>query len=947
MDSNSNAAELDVSTEASWAEMDEHYKAGLIANIRARMSALGISFEGHAYVRSAAAMPSRLVRSTPKSFSGIYPSRKMGVSVGFESRTLELPAVMTLEHDDGVLAYFDQPPSISVRYKRDGRIRSNLQTPDFLVVRHDEVILVECKTLAKIHLRNASDPGYFVQEGKRWYCPALQDAARKLGMRHEVWCEDNFSLFRLRNLRMLDDYLLRSSDVEGYDDALAAVEQYLNTVARADIQRLLKDLHEDVSVDHLYSAIAKGDVAFDWDGAPLSDQARCFVYRDQNTLEAFAASELARVAERDRMRPSTVEIAPGVMLDWDGVIWQCENAGLSTITLCRPGRDQSRQPMPRAVLNTLISTGAVKAANSADALVPADTEVQDRIGKASENDLREANRRHTLIVPYLAPDARAPSSRSIRRYLASYRHAESMWGNGYIGLLPNFSKAGNRDPRLMTAVLDIAIELVNREYLAARNINKKAVYNLIEDACSAKGLPPPSYSWLCRFIDRLPAFTVARARKGSKGAYPLEAPQSDASNIDKMEPERAFERVHIDHTLCDVETLFGETSEPLGRVWITCAIDHHSRRILAHYLTYDAPSYRSVLMVMRKCVKRWGRLPDCLVVDGGKEFFSLWFETFCALYKIKVLRRPVTKARFGSQIERFFGTTCTNFFNFLSGNTQLRKNVRQLTGEVDPDTHAVWTLPELDKAISTYFYEVYDIIEHRTLLMTPRFAFEKSMERHGLRAERRVIDNELFRITSSPAPAHGTAKVTRDGVKIHYQYFYSPDLQRHIGKSLKVRYDPFDKSLAWAFAGGQWVRLKSRNQEVFQSLTEHDIELAVTEWRKRRSNVEKTRLSEQVLVKFLKEIRQTESLLLARRRAAEERRLRESEDADNQYDDATDDVGDNTADADAESRSAAETQPAAKAQKPVGPAKKTTSAKAQNSSFADFGDELETLETLS
>jgi len=104
-----------------------------------------------------------------------------------------------------------------------------------------------------------------------------------------------------------------------------------------------------------------------------------------------------------------------------------------------------------------------------------------------------------------------------------------------------------------------------------------------------------------------------------------------------------------------------------------------------------------------------------------------------------------------------------------------------------------------------------------------------------------------------------------------------------------VRYDPFDKSVAWAFADGQWLKLKSRNQELFRSLTEHDVDLAVAEWRKRRSDVEKARLSEPVLVNFLKEIMHTETLLLARRRAAEERRIREAERDENAcVEDATD-----------------------------------------------------------
>lgn len=922
-----------------WQDLDEHFKPGLISSIQARCATFGLVESGRAYIRSAAAQPSRRTKATQRSMAGTFPSDKMGVTIQFESRTLELPTVTTLEFDDDVLAYFDQPPAVRVSYVRDGRKRSYLQTPDYLAIRFDEPVLIECKPLSKIALRNASDPGFYVLEGTRWVCPALREAARQLGMRHEVWHEESFSPFRLRNLRMLGDYMLRGSEIEGYGDALAAMKQFIDTKARASLDELLETLPDKVCVDHLYAAIARRDIAFDWDAAPVSEHTHCFVYRDDSTLESFKAIARAQTPSRDRLKGAVVDLVPGAMLNWDGVEWICQNVGSTTITISKPGNPGSVQPVPRSVVATLLNQGAMTVSSTAVAET-ADTVVQDRIARASEHDLQVGNLRHKRIQRHLVPGARAAASRTDRRHVAQYKAAEASYGNGFIGLLPGFSRSGNRQPRLLEAVLKIVVGLVDQEYLKPNNINKKAVFGLIDDACRAKALPPPSYSWLCRFIDRLPAFKVARARKGSKGAYGINAPQSDADNIDKMEPERAFERVHIDHTLIDVETLFGETSEPLGRVWLTVAIDHFSRRILAHYLTYDAPSYRSLLMVLRKCVQRHGRVMEAVCVDGGKEMSSVYWETTCALYNIKIIRRPTAQARFGSQIERFFGTTNTNFFNFLQGNTQLRKNVRQLTAEVDPDAHAVWTLPDLNKALSDYFYEVYDMLEHRTLLTTPRFAFEKSLERHGSRPQTWVLYNELFRITTSPAPAKGEAKVQRDGVRISYLYYTCPELQRHLGKTVKVRYDPFDKSLAWAFANGRWLRLKSRNQELFRSLTEHDVDLAAAEWRKRRSDVEKNRLSEPVLVKFLKEVMGTETLLLARRRAAEERRLREQEAEDGAgFDDGSDgsDGGDGDGDGDDASPRAANAAGKPRP-KPAAPAAAPT--------FADIGADIELAETF-
>ena len=66
--------------------------------------------------------PARRVGGGRRNVSGFYPSKKMGVTIQFESHRVELAAVYELEHDDDVLEYFDQPPSFKLEYdSADGR----------------------------------------------------------------------------------------------------------------------------------------------------------------------------------------------------------------------------------------------------------------------------------------------------------------------------------------------------------------------------------------------------------------------------------------------------------------------------------------------------------------------------------------------------------------------------------------------------------------------------------------------------------------------------------------------------------------------------------------------------------------------------------------------------------------------------------------------------------
>jgi hypothetical protein len=58
--------------------------------------------------------PARRVQGRAGNVSGAYPSRKMGVTIQFESHTVELGAIYLMEHDEEVLEYYDQPPSFKL-----------------------------------------------------------------------------------------------------------------------------------------------------------------------------------------------------------------------------------------------------------------------------------------------------------------------------------------------------------------------------------------------------------------------------------------------------------------------------------------------------------------------------------------------------------------------------------------------------------------------------------------------------------------------------------------------------------------------------------------------------------------------------------------------------------------------------------------------------------------
>jgi hypothetical protein len=285
------------------------------------------------------------------------------------------------------------------------------------------------------------------------------------------------------------------------------------------------------------------------------------------------------------------------------------------------------------------------------------------------------------------------------------------------------------------------------------------------------------------------------------------------------------------------------------------------------------------MMIVRECVRRHERLPQIIVLDGGREFDSVYFETLLARYECTKKTRPPAKARFGSVCERMFGTANTHFVHNLLGNTQIARNFRQVTKSVNPEQHAAWTLPELFDLLAEYFYEVYDTIAHPALGQSPREAYERGLVATGTRPQRKIAYDSEFQVWTLPTTAKGTAKVSPGrGVKINHLYYWSealrdPALER---REIAVRYDPFDIGTAYAFAGNRWVRCISEHYLVLRGRSEKEVALASTElWRRNQCHSHTFDVTATKLAAFLASVESEEALLLQRLRDRENGAMRE------------------------------------------------------------------------
>ena len=802
--------------------------------------------------------------------SGVFPSSKNGVTVGFKARTTEYAFILAEEASTQSIAYFNEPPGIKLNYMcaKTHRMRSYYHRPDFLVVYPDSFELVDCMTEEDLaEAANKQPELYQRQPDGSWRSPPKEAAAGELGLKHRLVSSRSMTPILVANLSFLMDYV-RAGEHHWNGVAVKAISDFLRKNARSTIAEILDALPATADADDLFRALAHGRFCVDLDHELVAERDRTYVYFDRATMAAYRVARVASARSTRSVIASMMVLQTGAPLSWDGRLWKVLNNGASEFTLIDDGG--TLQSLSRSAFEQLFKSGAIRPAKKHELTTDTDSsEAYAVLSQAGPSDLSRALATYRQIAPFLKGTAKAPASRTERRKVACWRAAEAKCGNGFVGIIPHYQKCGNRLPRLNDETIELITEQVREHYANPKRVRVRRLYERIQEACADKGLQVPSYGYIAKFVKRLP-YQMKLAREGARAAYNLEPRAESPEGAAPHDAVRAFEKVYIDHTEVDLDLMCSRTGKNLGRVWLTLMVDDRTAKILAFHITFAPPSYRSALMVLRDSVKRWGRLPESIVVDGGPEFRSIWFETVAAFFNITILRRPTAKARFGSRGERFFGTANSQFFHTLLGNTQNRRNVRQMTPEVDPKHFAVWTMSALCNAFENYL-RVYHELDHTRLLITPNEAFERDLHAHGNRPERRIVYDRDFLVSTCPTTKSGQAKVQPDGVKINYIYYNSLALRAVLGDRVPVRFEPTDMSIAYALVRGSWVTLKSRFASVLTGRTERELALAREEWLRRRSQVEKTRLNEPRFIKFLLELDETEALLVEQMRARAER----------------------------------------------------------------------------
>lgn len=413
----------------------------------------------------------------------------------------------------------------------------------------------------------------------------------------------------------------------------------------------------------------------------------------------------------------------------------------------------------------------------------------------TDAEWEEAYRRYGIVRPLL--DGRRHTKAEVQvcaDKAGVHVSTVYLWLNRYQTLgrlsafLPNRPAGGKGKGRLDPVVEGIIRDVLESTFLTAQKPSPAAICRDIEQRCKTVGRRPPAKRTLYRRVSWIDERTKLQRRESEQRAQERYDPEPGST----LKAEFILQVVQIDHTKLGVILVDDVKRRPIGRPWITVAIDVFSRMITGFYLSLDPPSASSagLCLVHAVCPKDdwlaklgietpwpcWGKM-QTLHMDNAMEFRSRTLEWACREHAIDPMFRAVKKPKYGAYIESLLGTVAEDLKR-IPGATfsgPLEK------GEYDPEDYACMTLREIESWLANYFTGDYHQRPHGQLGMPPLRKWEEGIfgtgERPGKGLPSRIMDRDRLRLDFMPLFTRG---IRNDGVLLDGIHYYHDVLRRWI-----------------------------------------------------------------------------------------------------------------------------------------------------------------------
>jgi putative transposase len=431
-----------------------------------------------------------------------------------------------------------------------------------------------------------------------------------------------------------------------------------------------------------------------------------------------------------------------------------------------------------------------------------------------------------------------PSYRTVSRWARIYLLA----GKDARVLARQHHGKGNRLQRFPQEVLDCCARAIDSVYLRReRGSVAEALERAIAEVIWENKLRPPemallkpSRRLLLRMIRRIPAFDRHVARYGRDSAM-----RHFRWVKGHVFAERPLARVEIDHTPLDLFVVDDNECVPLGRPYLTVAIDVFTRCILGVYIGFVPPSYLSISRALRHALlpktslrqeypeikNEWlsHGVMDELIVDNGLEFHSNSLEAVCLSIGTTIVYSPRKQPWFKPHVERFVRTVNSEIPQKIEGTTF--SNIFE-RGDYDPVEQAVVRLSTLKRGIMRWIADVYHQRPHRSLGTTPAAMWANSISEQDIPMP---DESTNFAVVMGRQYAR---TLTHKGIEfacLQYNSVELAELRCRLGNKLDVTISVDEEDLGHVFildpTGERVFKVPALRQEYAGGLTafQHDI----------------------------------------------------------------------------------------------------------------------------
>ena len=411
-------------------------------------------------------------------------------------------------------------------------------------------------------------------------------------------------------------------------------------------------------------------------------------------------------------------------------------------------------------------------------------------------------------------------------------------------LLPDFGGRGDRTLKYDPWVYEQMRVHIDLHYLVEDGRRPPLTYawgkfkgfckkekGLDEDAPRKKGEPRPypTYATFLAFKDAmLDARQETKIRKGGRTAYLT-------FNVFRrtQAPGKVMAEIEFDHSLIDLIVVDEGSGKPLGRPWLTAALDRASRCIVGCHVSFEVPSFAALQRCMGHAF--WPKdlrgiegltnswpcegIPDFAFVDNGKEFRSASLRSSEKALNFYLRPLPVMTPWLKGAIERLFGRFNAQVYAHKQGKT-FHSAVER--GEYDSIKRAETSLSEIRRDLLEYIVDDYHVTKHRTLKARPLDVWDDLVVRqNGIRpvpTHAHIIEL-IGQVVYKPISNVG---INHKGLNYHSdELTLLRERRGGLQKLYEVRFDPFDLWRIYVLdeETGRHIPVDCTNQEIARGVS--------------------------------------------------------------------------------------------------------------------------------